>query len=276
MIGTRLYLTERDLTLLTAVGRVPFLSSQELEILFFAPNGTGWAHGYASYRMKRLRQLTAHRLLLAWQPAPRTHRIYALTPSGKKTVVARAKLSPEAVAAFTRPGLPAAPPTHFRLLAQAHTALLLTLRDGGVQLADYRGEHTFRGRGNFDRVPAPDSGERLPAVPDGLAVLRRADGKQRLVFIEADTGSEPLTTIVRKIRAYEGYRSGYGAELFHLRFDAPPAFSVLFVCAGEKRHENVRRTITAALHRLARSEMLRRYPVTTPARLSAAWAALLQ
>ncbi|MFQ5448376.1 MAG: hypothetical protein ACE5FF_15735, partial [Saprospiraceae bacterium] len=88
MTGTkRLYLTQRDIALLTAVGRTPFLSSRELETLFFAPHGTNWARGYASYRAKRLRQLVAHGLLLARQPAPRTHRLYALTPLGRKTVV---------------------------------------------------------------------------------------------------------------------------------------------------------------------------------------------
>lgn len=274
MTGTeRLYLTERDVALLTAVGRTPFLSSRELEVLFFAPHGTNWARGYASYRVKRLRQLTAHGLLLAWQPAPRAHRLYALTAAGKRMLAARADISP---ATFTRAGLPPAPPTHFRLLAQSHAALLLALRAAAVTLADYRGEHTFRGAGNFDRVPAPDTGERLPVVPDGLAVLRRADGKQRLVFIEADTGSEPLTAIARKLRAYEGYRGEYGAELFRLRFDAPPAFSVLFVCAGKKRRENVRRTIAAVLRRLGRAASLRRYPVATLAELSSVWKKLLQ
>ncbi len=277
MIGSKLYLTERDLALLTAVGRTPFLSSRELERLFFAPHGTRWARGYASYRVTRLRRLTNHGLLLAWQPAPRAHRLYALTIAGARTLTARTEIPLKSLAVFRRATLPSAPPTHFRLLAQTYTALTLALAEtAAVTLADYRGEHTFRGSGNFDRAPAPDTGERLPVVPDGLAMLRRADGKQRFIFIEADTGSEPLTTIARKLRAYEGYRQNYGAELFRLRFDAPPAFSVLFVCRAARRRRNVQKTIAAELHRLGLTGNLSRYHFAIIADLPAVTAGLMR
>lgn len=230
------HLTARDIAILCAVGRVPFLSGPELGALFFGEP----AHPGDS-RMRRLRILRRRGLLLCPpRLGSRAPLCFALTAAGRDACLA----APEEVAIFNEKLLPSSL-THFRLLAQAFTAVSLAVaKNAALDVDTFFGEHFFKHPANFDRLRTA-AGRRVPVIPDGLFVLRRTDGKRKFIFIEADTGSEPLGRIIRKIHGYEAYRSPAGSRAFEARFHAPPVFEVLFVTPGRKRAENLRRTAAA-------------------------------
>ncbi len=255
IIGSE-YLTARDVRLLCAVGHAPFLSGPELGALFFAERDAP-----RPGRMRRLRQLRRRELLVSPpRQGSRAPALFALTPAGLTACVARADMSPDTLAVFTPKTLPS-PLLHFRLLARTFTALSLAVRaNTAMALADFFGEHFFKQPDNFDRLKTAD-GRRVPVIPDGLFILRRhSDGKRKFIFTEADTGTENLGRIARKIRGYEAYRTPAGSRAFEARFHAPPVFEVLFITPGNRRANNLRRTTAA----IAAPERHPAYRFTTP------------
>lgn len=234
------HLTQRDMAMLCALGRMPFLTGPELGALFFSePARPG------DSRMRRLRILRRRGLLLSPpRLGSRGPLCFALTAAGREACLAHAEISPEEVAAFNEQTLPS-PLTHFRLLAHTFTVISLAVaKNIALDVDNFYGEHFFKHPTNFDRLRTA-AGRRVPVIPDALFILRRTDGKRKFVFIEADTGSEPLGRIIRKIHGYEAYRSPAGNRAFEARFHAPPVFEVLFITAGRKRAENLRRTVAA-------------------------------
>ena len=215
------HLTARDIAMLCAVGRVPFLSGPELGALFFGEP----AHAGDS-RMRRLRLLRRRGLLLCPpRLGSRGPLCFALAAVGREACLADAEMSPEEVALFNKKML-TSPLTHFRLLAHTFTVISLAVaKTAAPDVDNFFGEHFFKHPANFDRLRTA-AGRRVPVIPDSLFVLRRTDGKRKFIFIEADTGSEPLGRIIRKIHGYEAYRSPAGSRAFEARFHAPPVFEV--------------------------------------------------
>jgi hypothetical protein len=53
------------------------------------------------------------------------------------------------------------------------------------------------------RIDDPLTGRWLPVLPDGIGVVRRADGTEAALYLEVDLGTATLEHIARKVRAAE-------------------------------------------------------------------------
>ena len=248
---TNLSLTVRDYKILTTLATVPFLSSLEIEMLFFPPRNGSRAEKYSAPRRIRLRKMVEKGYLLS---PPRSDSkeplLYALTVAGAKLVQAKQRLQPDEISSFKPGNLPEARLTHYRIIAEFYTALRLMLQNSAtIELGQYIGERFLNAPGQYDRMPSA-SGKLNPLVPDGLAILhRKTDQKRRFIFLEADTGTETLRIIKGKIEAYADYRIGIGRQLFRQRYNAEPAFRTIFVTQSARRLTNMRHTMYDALKR---------------------------
>lgn len=246
-----LSLTARDYEILTALAIVPFLSSLDIEALFFPPRNDSRVGNYSAPRRARLRKFVEKGYLLS---LPRMDNkkplLYALTAVSAKLVQAKQTLQPDEIASFKPNNLPEARIIHYRIIAEFYTALRLMLQNSPtIELGEYMGERFLNTPGQYDRMPSA-SGKPNPLVPDGLAILhRKTDQKRRFIFLEADTGTETLRIIKRKIEAYADYRIGIGKQLFRQRYSAEPAFRTIFVTQSARRLIHMQHTMHDALKR---------------------------
>lgn len=245
-------LTERDLDILESLGRVRFLTASLIEWLHFPPRDGPRARGFSSSCRARLRLLwQAGYVERLWPERFNAPAVYALGGKGAAALAAARGYAPAAFAVVGR-----RPPgtlflAHALAVARVYAALvaaLTTLPD--VCLADFRNERAFQGAGGHDALPDVADGRRaIPVVPDGLFVLERADGRRRLLFLEADCATMPLTRVAVKVRGYEAYRLGTGPALFRARFACPPEFAVALVASTPARLAALRETVGAELTR---------------------------
>lgn len=245
-------LTERDLDILESVGRVRFLTATLVEWLHFPPGAGERARGFSSSCRARLRLLwQAGYLERLWPDRFSGPAVYALGRRGVEALVAHRGCSPSDLASLGRKVPGALFLQHTLAVARVYAAVVVALRAvPEVRLADFRGEHAFKGPGCHDRLPDPADGRRrLPVVPDGLLVLERADGRRRLVFLEVDRATMVLARVAARVRGYEAYRLGHGPSLFRARFGYPPDFGVALVASTPRRLEALRETVGRELAR---------------------------
>ncbi len=235
-----IYLTQRDRRILKSLGQTPFLSSREIERLFFSSQQRE-RRGVSSQRLLRLRVLRQNGYIAS---PPRLHSrhpyLYALTRRG-------AAIADEGEAQWIKQKSWPLNLKHYRLIARFYTALIVALREKeGFMLLRYQGEQSFKR--SYDRLPDAVSGQLLPVMPDGAAhIARLRDGKRRIFFVEADVGTENLRRITRKVRGYEAWRKGRGKAAFRARFDAAPAFGVIFVTPTRRRLQGLQRAVQKGL-----------------------------
>ncbi|HEY76405.1 MAG TPA: hypothetical protein G4O00_09525, partial [Thermoflexia bacterium] len=223
-----------------------------VEWLHFPPREGKWAWGFSSACRARLRLLwQAGYLDRLWPDRFNGPAVYTLGRRGIEALAAYRGLSPD-VRAGSGQGLPGSAFLEHALgIARAYAAIRAALREvPEVHLADFQGEHTFKGADNHDVLPdIADGRRRIPVVPDGLLVLERSDGRRRLVFLEVDRATIPLGRIGARVRGYEGYRIGVGPSLFRARFGLPPAFTVAFVVPTPGRLRSLQKTVSRELRR---------------------------
>lgn len=234
----RIYITERDLRVLSAVASYRFLTTQQVDKLYF---------GSISQ--------TRHRLFLLWQNRL-LERLF-------QPVVAFEGTS-SAIYALARPGA--------MLLAErmgADPATLKPLTHGQARRSAYFLDHTLRRndfriclelacrggedmrllywRQNAEEVKdavwvdsGPGRGERVPLVPDGFFGLS-AGGKKLYFLVEIDRGTETIKHVGRKLKGYYSWWQGGGS----VRRFGIPNVRVLVVTTGRTRHDNILRAALA-------------------------------
>ena len=245
-------LTERDLDILDSLGQVRFLTAALVEWLHFPPQAGERARGFSSSCRARLRLLwQAGYLERLWSDRFHGPAVYALGRKGVEALAVRRGRAPADLACLGRKPLGTLFLEHALAIARAYAAVAVALAEvPHVHLAGFRGEHAFKGSGRHDRLPDVADGRRwLPVVPDGLFVLQRADGRHRLIFLEVDRATMPLSRIAAKVRGYEAYRLGSGPALFRARFGHPPDFSLAFVASTTTRLQALQRTVRRQLER---------------------------
>lgn len=239
------HLTERDLDLFEDLLRVRFLTASLVEWLHFPPRDGRRTLGFSSACRTRLRLLwQAGYLERLWPISLHSPAVYTLGRKGMEALAACRGYSPDG-----RPSLERPPGIlflrHALDIACVYAAVATALRKGGdIRLVDFRGEHTFRGPGDHDRFPDfADSRRTISVLPDGLFIFARADGRQRLIFLEVDRGTMSLRRIGAKVRGYGGYRVGEGSARFRARFGLPPLFTVAWVGSDRRGMNRLRRVV---------------------------------
>ena len=252
-------LTERDMDILDDLARVRLLTAELVEQLHFPPQDGPRARGFSSSCRTRLRLLwQAGYVVRHWPDRFQGPPVYALDRRGKQALVAHRGRAAGDLASLGREPSPLFL-GHALVIARVYAAVvpaLTTMPD--IHLADFWGEHRFKGRGRYDRLRDPaDSRKRIPVVPDALLQFARPDGRRRLVFLEVDQGTMTLARIATKIRGYEAYRIGTGPATFEQRFGCPPVFSLALVAPTPARRQSLQQTVRRELQHqgwLARAE----------------------
>ncbi|HEY77210.1 MAG TPA: hypothetical protein G4O00_13720, partial [Thermoflexia bacterium] len=217
-----------------------------VEWLHFPPREGKWAWGFSSACRARLRLLwQAGYLDRLWPDRFHGPAVYTLDRRGVEALAAYRGFPSDGLIGRGRKELSPLFLEHALDVARVYAAVAAALREvPEVHLADFRGEHTFRGPGDHDRFPDPaDPRRTLPVVPDGLFVLERADGKRRLVFLEVDRGTMAVRRVRGKVRGYGGYRVGEGPGRFRARFGHPPVFVVTWVGRDRRGKERLREVV---------------------------------
>ncbi len=205
--GRGLRLKERDLDILLALAKMRLLKTSDLARLYFSAVGTC---------QKRLRRLYDAGLARAIATDLAAENRYALTRLGHGLLV-RA-LDEGAVPAFrSAPRVDGRTLKHLDMLNQYRIGLAKGCASRGVRLVRFMPEWDLR-------AMAPDA--RL--IPDAMFELALAE--ERMIFaLEVDTGSEPPTTVRKKLEAYASHTLG-GTTIFGA---AQPV--VLFVVPTKRR-----------------------------------------
>lgn len=255
-------LTERDLDILESIGRARFLTAQMVEWLHFPPQKGRRAKGFSSNCRKRLRLLwQVGYIERLWIDHFNTPAIYGLSGKGAKTLALYRGINTDELAVVGRRKPSPLFLEHGLAIAQTYAAIAAVLSGNpSISLAEFRAEHTFKGKGCYDLLPDPIRGPRLiPVIPDGLFILERSDGRRKLIFLEVDQATMSLKRVSSKIRGYEAYRFGKGPSLFKVRFGYPPDFFVAVVVSSPSRLEKVKDMVRKELKQLGWQERLERY-----------------
>lgn len=237
-------ITSRDLDILLAIYRFRFMTRQLVEWVFFL-RGEPDFDGRSSASGRRLQALHdagyVERLVLPMLPgAGRAPLVYALSSRGTSAVagcldIDRAKV--DWVPAHNR-----ATPffmEHTLAIARLWASLVAALRGSDVEIKRWIGEAELR-RFNT-RVEEHPSYRWLPVRPDGYFELWWPDNSVLPCFVEVDMGTETNARIYWKMRAYLTYRR----DGFQQDYNRPP-FKVLVVTSGDRRLDNLRRTVRKA------------------------------
>ncbi len=258
-------MTPRDEAILLDLARARCLGAEEVSWLHFDGRLSSRCH-------RRLFLLWAagylHRRAAPGRPGYAAPLLYTLTRRGREWLLARGLAAAETLPPTTTPPNPLFL-SHLHRVGRLYAALAAALnRHPAIALADFWGEHRFRGQGRYDRLPV-GGGQWQPVMPDALLIARRRqDGARRFLFFEIDRGTMSLARLEKKVIAYEAWRRPRGARRFQARFGVPPRFDVVFVLPSATRLGNVYRTVSNTLRRLATPERERQYHFLTEAHLS--------
>lgn len=176
----KLRLRERDLDILLALGKMRLLRTSDLARLFFDAVGTC---------QKRLRKLFDAGLVRAVVTELAAENRYALTRLGHELLV-EAFDEGEVPAWRPAPRLDARGGAHLDLLNRVRVALACSAPPLGVHLVRFLSEWEIRA-----------SDPRAPIIPDALVTIAMGTGTATLA-LEIDTGSEPISTVAKKVDAY--------------------------------------------------------------------------
>lgn len=238
-------ITSHDLEILVAIYRFRFITRQLLEWAFFSCGDADF-DGRSSASGRRLQALYdagyVQRLVLPMLPgAGRAPLVYALRSRGADAVASRLdvdRAKVDWVPAHNR--ATAFFMEHTLAIARLWASLVAALRGTDVEIKRWLGEGELR---RLDkRVQEYPSYRWLPLRPDGYFELLSPDNSVLPCFVEVDMGTETNARIYWKMRAYLTYRR----DGFQQDYNRPPLFKVLVVTSGDKRLDNLRRTIRKA------------------------------
>lgn len=240
-------LTERDLTLLAALGELKVLSTVQVHRLLFASEQTA---------LRRLRRLQAEGLVRCLRTRAVPHRIVTLTPRGAAAAGTSANGGGTYSAMFLEHLLEAN--DFWIALAQAcakpDTELVGFLADTSVAIPQ-RGSQP-------KRILSEALGISDAHVPDGAFALRRG-GRAALFFFELDRGTEVIGNRARGLgRIIDSYlraftSQGYRVAARALGITEPlRSFRVLIVTSSEGRLANIRRLWGAVAREQSQSRFI--------------------
>lgn len=243
-------LTRRDVALLRDVWGFRLLTTSQMETLRRADSDPALRFVSRLPLTRRLKGLFHHRYLrrIARPCASGSQEpIYALDREGARSL--SLWLEEQGQADEVRTLLPSRLPKaqgleHLLLINQARVAFscadALGEKDGEMlQLLEWKSSEAARFRVEI-AMPSPRRAattQTVTLVPDGGMMLRITSGEKRtrhIAFVEADRGTEPLSTLTNKARAYYAYwkSGGFGRD-----YAAPAGvgFWVLFTVPSKIR-----------------------------------------
>jgi hypothetical protein len=223
-------LTLRDLELLQVLFTARFLTTVQLQRLFWQPSKGGmW--GPKKDCERRLRQLTQAGLVQRIErPVKRGEvrlpYIYTLAKGGKEVLVAELGIPPEEIDWRTTNDETYAFLAHTLQITDVWLAVRLACAHAGVTLGSWVSEREFRSEGtDYVLLTGPEGQEEKAAVvPD--AVFTLVQGTRRgLFFVEVDRRTTTIAPTLwerrgwrRKVQAYtvyqksQAYQERYGAQ----------------------------------------------------------------
>jgi hypothetical protein len=228
----RIYITERDLDILATVDSYRFLTTRQIERLFF---------GSSSHACRRLFLLWQNRLLeRLFQPVVAfegsSSAIYALAAAGAKLLEERRGVDPASLQPITQSKARRSAYflDHTLRRNDFRICLELACRDSeDLELLFWRQRKEEIRDAIFLRT-RPGQSRRVPLVADGFFGLRV--GEKRFYFlVEIDRGTETVGHVSRKLKGYYTWWKERGHEK---RF-AVTNIRILVVTTKEKRHENL-------------------------------------
>lgn len=197
-------LTERDVSILYALGRCRVLRTREIARLFFGSRAT---------TSDRLRKLFVAGLVTCHVRELATDNLYVLSPKGRAVVVEQLGVEARELAVVR-----ALPARLDHLLAINAVRILFTAatRDGAsVRLVSLRAE--------WELARERHAGL-LGVLPDLVLELEER-GRGVALAVEADTGTEAPTVVAKKLMRYEAYRRSrlplYGLDVGAVVLAAP-------------------------------------------------------
>lgn len=243
-------LTRRDVALLRDVWRFRLLTTSQMERLRRADSDPALRFVSRLTLTRRLKGLFHHRYLrrIARPCASGSlEPIYTLDREGARSL--SLWLEEQGQADEVRVLLPSRLPKaqgleHLLLVNQARIAFSCAFALGydeseTLQLLEWKSSEEVRFRVEVAMPPSRRTAttQSVTLLPDGGMVLRITSGERRtrhIAFVEADRGTEPLSTLTNKARAYYAYWKSGGFE----RDYAAPAgagFWVLFTVPSKAR-----------------------------------------
>ena len=223
---------ERDIELLSVVGRFRFMSAQHLGALLFPSEKAAG---------ERCRALLGAKLLVEVfvpvRPYSRSSRtVYALSARGARLVAdERAERHHHLSESERRSGLFL---DHTLARNTLYVVLELLHRAGTLQLLSWR--HAPDEVGMSAKIIEDGLARRIPLVPDAVVVVR-ADGRDELLVVEIDMGTVAPVRMARKYAAYwKAWRLGTLARL------APAPVRVLTLTTTPSRLARLRLASRAA------------------------------
>lgn len=243
-------LTRRDVALLRDVWRFRLLTTSQVETLRRADPDEALRFVSRLTLTRRLKGLFHHRYLrrIARPCASGSlESVYTLDREGARAL--SLWLEEQGQAEEVRALLPSRLPKaqgleHLLLINQARVAFSCADALGReeketLQLLEWKSSEAVRFRVEvaMPGTRRASSSQAVTLLPDGVVVLRVTSGEKRtrhIAFVEADRGTEPLSTLTGKARAYHAYwkSGGFGRD-----YGAPVGvgFWVLFTVPSKTR-----------------------------------------
>lgn len=212
-------LTERDIQILKTLHSARYLTTEQIQALFYP--GRGGAHGPQKICQRRLRQLYEHKLVRRIEPWIKRGQsyqsyIYALDKAGARTLQSECDLvipesdwrpkSNEDNLSFMK---------HTLATNEIRIAVLRSCAAAGVELVTWLDEREIRGT-QPDQVTIIDAKThkeiKTAVIPDSAFILAKGD-KKSLCWVEIDMGTVTVEartweskSWVKKILAYLTYQ----------------------------------------------------------------------
>ena len=246
--AARQVFTERDLQLLAEVYKHRYLSVSQIQRLLFPSLQTAY---------RRLRSLTAQKLLIGFTVPNVPEHVYYLSPAGAAEVAGSLGVDASALKwkEHSRSPKDYYFLRHFLRINDFRISLTQSCKDGELQLLgfipEYFGNRTPDGGiSKYIKDAVCDvAGDRLPHTPDAAFALGRS-GKAALFFLEIDRGTEvvsdPEKGVLKACRFYMHYLISAGYQRYSQDFGCEQfrGFRALFVTSSEARLSNMRQAVS--------------------------------
>lgn len=248
----RIYLTERDLEILQAIGTARYMTAPQVEALFWC-HLKGVTYGTKKACQRRLRLLTHHHLLRRIElPVKRGEGskpyIYALDRRGAELLMQEVGIDP-AVAEWRPRSREENYPFLQHLLdtTDFRIALLRACEARHVTLVSWTDEREIKSQEAYDHVEllGPLGGpQKVAVIPDASFVISRGDRQARYV-LEIDRGTVTIAPTlwnrrgwIQKIKAYMEY---YQSGLYEKRYQTT-SMLVLTITTSQARLAQMKET----------------------------------
>jgi hypothetical protein len=223
----RFVLTKRDKDVIASVNQYRLLSQSQIQRLHFPSRNTTqdrllhlWQHIY-------LRRLYTNGFVTG-------EALYTLDRRGIELLQAERGLSKDQVHAYKGKIVNPLSLDHTLALADIRIDAELSARRHGLQIAAWLDD--LATKASYDRVPIENHS--VPIIPDGYFTVIDEGGTFHFL-LEYDAGTEGLTTIERKFRAYQLYLESGRCEK---RYGTNKVRVLFIIKKPGRRLDNVRRT----------------------------------